>query len=206
MVVDVMALDDPGILDGMYLCKLRCNIVEDNAQPSGRRFVIPLGNHKEMPCSTNLVTLEGTKATAVRTGNNTITLSSDAFTEPGCEMPVINKKFAGKKYTYLYANGTIAHNLFRNAIYKINVNNGSYTFWRDNEYIFPGEPVFVPNNSAGSGDEEDDGILIAAMSNVKKGGKDVLVFIDARTMKELARASFKAHIPSALHGVFVEST
>lgn len=203
MVVDIMALDDPGILDGMYLCKLRSNIVEDNAQPSGRRFVIPLGNWKDKTIGVNLVTLEGTKATAVRTGNNTVTLTADVFTEPGCEMPVINNNFAGKKHTYFYANGTIAENSFRNAIYKLNVHDRSCTFWRDDEHTFPGEPVFVPNTSVNG--KEDDGVLIAAMSNVKKGEDDVLVFIDARNMKEIARASFKAHIPGALHGVFVET-
>lgn len=201
-----MGLDDPGILDGMYMCKLRNNIVEDNAQPSGRRFVIPLGNHKEMPCGTNLVKLEGTRATAVRNGNNTITLTADVFTEPGCEMPVINKKFAGRKYTYFYANGTIAENAFRNAIYKLNVNDRSCKFWRSNEYMFPGEPVFVPNTSVDGGSgEEDDGILIAAVSNVKKGENDVLVFIDARSMTLIGRCCFRNALPPSVHGLFIPS-
>ncbi|CAL8110508.1 unnamed protein product [Orchesella dallaii] len=202
MIVDVMALDDPGILDGMFLCKLRRNMIEDNAQPSGRRFVIPLGSTKEMPMNSNLVKLEGSRATALRTGSNCVTLSPDVFTEPGCEMPVINKKYIGKKHTYFYANGTIAKNTFRNSVCKINVSDRSCIFWRDNEYIFPGEPVFISNPD---GRDEDDGVLIAAMSNVQKGENDILVFIDARSMKEVARASFRAHIPGALHGIFVES-
>lgn len=108
---------------------------------SGHRFIIPLGSHKEMPLNTNLVNLEGTRAMTVRTGNNSFTVHPDVFTEAGCEMPVINKKYFGKKYSFLYANGTIAKNSFTNAICKINVMDRSCTFWRGGEYIYPGEPV-----------------------------------------------------------------
>ncbi len=54
-----------------------------------------------------------------------------------------------------------------------------------------------------SGESEDDGVVLCALTDSRAGYEDFLIFLDAKTMSEIARAAFKSHIPSALHGLFL---
>lgn len=44
---------------------------------------------------------------------------------------------------------------------------------------------------------------MAACSNVRSGGKDFVVFVSAKTMTELGRATVTSQIPQSLHGIFL---
>ena len=102
-----------------------------------------------------------------------------------------------RKNKFFYATGTICKNFFTNSICKVDKEKKETTLWRDTDFYYPGEVIFIPNPN---GKDEDDGILISACSNIENGSdesssKDFLLFVDAKTMKELGRAKFKAHIP-----------
>lgn len=77
---------------------------------------------------------------------------------------------------------------------------GETWVWRGNQYQYIAEPVFISSPNAV---EEDDGVVIASVADVRKGAQDFLLLVDARTMTELGRASIDAPLPTSVHGVFL---
>lgn len=77
---------------------------------------------------------------------------------------------------------------------------GETLLWRGNPYQYIAEPVFISSPTAV---EEDDGVVIASVADVRKGAQDFLLLVDARTMTELGRASIDAPLPTSVHGVFL---
>ncbi len=76
------------MLDGMYLCKLRSNIVDNSVeQPTCRRFVLPLTFPKNLPQGKNAITNpQFSKAKAISQGENKFNLIPEILTKNGCEM------------------------------------------------------------------------------------------------------------------------
>jgi carotenoid cleavage dioxygenase-like enzyme len=72
--------------------------------------------------------------------------------------------------------------------------------WRDTDYFFPGEPEFLPYPNA---KEDDEGIILSAVSDGRDNGKDFLLFVDAKTMTEVSRAVLDNQIPQCVHGAFL---
>jgi carotenoid cleavage dioxygenase-like enzyme len=86
------------------------------------------------------------------------------------------------------------------------MDSGEIIAWRGNEFCHPTEaafiskPVDVDGDGDGDGDaSEDDGVIVASVTDVREDHKDFLLFLDARTMTEVARASFDDTIPFAAH-------
>ena len=65
------------------------------------RFVLPL--NPNMRSRSNLVHLPYTRAKAHIDKNGGVRLTSDPLCYVGCETPIINPVFQGKKYRYFYA-------------------------------------------------------------------------------------------------------
>jgi torulene dioxygenase len=65
------------------------------------------------------------------------------------------------------------------------------------------EPIFLPNPS---GSEEDDGVVLTIANEVNEEGKEscVLIILDAKDMKELARAEVGHWHVKTVHGSFVD--
>jgi len=203
LVIDVNAYPSIGVLESMFLAKLRNGIVDVPDQPCAVRYVIPLvENVGDWAEGMNLVDLK-TEATAVRVGSGVV-LTCEELAEKGFELPMINYKVMGKRYSYIYATGSVAPGFYQSAIGKIDVRKRETVMWRESSAYYPGEPMFVPNPH-GSG-AEDDGVLISCVTDTTRGANDFVLFLDARSMKELGRAQFKAHIPQALHGIFLENS
>ncbi|KAJ3190819.1 hypothetical protein HK101_008331 [Irineochytrium annulatum] len=83
------------------------------------------------------------------------------------------------------------------------VTGASHKVWYEKDH-FPGEPVFVPRPG---GTAEEDGVLVSVVLRGKTGSKEAesyLLFLDPRTMKEVARAEMgRAHVvPFGFHGNF----
>jgi len=166
------------------------------------RYVIPLVELKNVPENVDLVAVKS-DACAIRVGN-AIILTPEALSETGLELPAINKNHLSKKHSFIYAAGVghcSKHN-FSNAICKLDVRNRKTAVWREKEFYYPGEPIFV-KSPTGLG--EDDGVLISAVSDSRDNENDFLLFLDAKSLQELGRAKFKTNIPNALHGIFLES-
>jgi beta,beta-carotene 9',10'-dioxygenase len=83
---------------------------------------------------------------------------------------------------------------------KVDVETGDVKTWRESEYTYPGEAQFVPCPGSAS---EDDGILLATVTDVRKGEPDFLLVLDAKSFTEVARAEVTVHIPNVIHGLFL---
>jgi len=83
---------------------------------------------------------------------------------------------------------------------KIDITSGATTLWKESEFVFPGEPIFVPNPEIG---EEDAGVLMTTCSDVRSNTQDFVIFLNAKTMTEIGRARVSSQIPQSLHGIFL---
>jgi len=195
------------LMDNLELAKLREGNLDGTKPGKLCRFVLPLVKDvKDLTKGDSLVKLSYTTATARREGD-AIVVSSQVIGEPGFDGCTINPKVQYKKYNYVYGTGAMMPGRFANRLCKVNVNNGETLEWRDpeNEFVFPGEPRFVPNPESV---DEDDGVVITTCSDArgKPDGQDYLVFLDATNMKELGRALVKSQIPQTLHGMYIEKS
>lgn len=86
---------------------------------------------------------------------------------------------------------------------KVDVETGDVKTWKESEYMHPGEVQFVPCPGSAS---EDDGILLAAVTDIRKGEPDFLLVLDAKNLTEVARAEVAVDIPNVLHGLFIPSS
>lgn len=162
-------------------------------------YVIPLLDLEEVEEGANCITALKSGATAVKKGKQLV-LTPEVITERGLELPTINRKFLSKKTSFYYATGSASKGYFENAVCKVHASKKETILWRESEHYCLGEPLFVHNPNATS---EDDGVLITAVVDNRENTKDFLLFLDAKTMKELGRAYFKEEIPAAVHGIWL---
>lgn len=66
--------------------------------------------------------------------------------------------------------------------------------------MYPGEPQFVLKPGA---KDEDDGILLSTVTDVRNDHHDFLLILNAKTLKEICRAYVDCHIPKVMHGMFL---
>ncbi|CAG7716213.1 unnamed protein product [Allacma fusca] len=199
VVVDLASYRNPDSLKDMNLTKVRNGDLSQDSQASAHRYVIPVITElKDAPENVDLVAIKST-ASAVRQGNEII-LTPEALTLKGFEMPVINNKFVGKKHKYFYAAGNMDSSLSHTICKCDTKKTSSSLVWRESDYYFPGEPVFIPNPNATA---EDDGVIVCGVTDSRHDSSDFLLFLDAKTFKELGRVKFRQHIPLAFHGIFL---
>lgn len=78
---------------------------------------------------------------------------------------------------------------------------GAVLTWKEHDEVIPGEAAFVPRPGA---TEEDDGVLVAGVTDTREGKRDFLVVLNAKTLQEIARAEVDAHVPHLIHALFLE--
>ncbi|XP_039276561.1 beta,beta-carotene 15,15'-dioxygenase-like [Nilaparvata lugens] len=199
LVVDIIKHKEVEVLDNLYLDNLRKSEFDIKNPAVGCRFVLPLPQkNQSFPINTNLITISK-KATAIKE-KDTIWLSPELLSEPGYELPAINRQYFGVKYRFYYSTGMFDPGQFRNSLVKVDTMTGCVDTWRESESTFPGEPQFVhsPNPAA-----EDDGILLSCVTDLRANMHDFLLILDARTMTEIARAEVDCHVPNVIHGLFI---
>src|SRR5690606_20971075 len=118
------------------------------------------------------------------------------------ELPRINyRKVNTREYQYVYGAGNTIKDNFLDTIIKIDVANKKEATWHK-ENLYPGEPVFVEKPGAA---EEDDGILLSIVLNAATQTSFLLI-LDAKDLRELARANVPHHIPFGFHGEYLQNT
>lgn len=130
------------------------------------------------------------------------------------ELPTIHPAKYHRKYRYCYgiSIGDGPESVVYDQILKLDMDhpdvasaeihkNGSGQVWREDGCI-PGEPIFVPR--PGGADEDDGAVLTIVLDSTLLRSK--LVILDAKTMREIARAEMKTVFPLGFHGTFVKST
>ncbi|XP_075910043.1 beta,beta-carotene 15,15'-dioxygenase [Petromyzon marinus] len=204
VVCDVVAYDDNSLYDMFYLRNLRkgaADFAEDNKMsclPQCRRYVLPLGVGKESPVSRNLVTLPGSKASAVKEGGGHVVCTPELIAE-GIELPRINYNYNGREYRYIYA-AQIEWRPVPTKIVKVDTHTGEKLEWQEGG-CWPAEPVFVPTPGAR---DEDDGVVLSSIVTSEPGMPAFLLVLDARSFREVARATVHgADVPLDLHGLFL---
>ena len=205
LIIDILNYDDISLLDCLKLKLLRAGIFESTTKSRPTRYVLPLGNLKEMKKEENLVTLANCQATAILNAKGVIELTGHQLGEPGFEMPTINLKYIGKEYNYVYGTGFLEKGFFENAMGKLDIRNNSAIVYRNSATSYPGEGVFVaaPNPQA-----EDDGVVLTLVLELEQEKSPFLAVLDAKTLKELARVEFdrkEVSLPITLHGLWLDN-
>ena len=112
------------------------------------------------------------------------------------ELPQINHAKLMQDYRYVYATGSnedgIAHQLV-----KFDLNSKRHEIWKC-KGCYPTEPIFVAKPGA---IDEDDGLILSLVLDAI-AQTSFLLILDAKTFKELGRASVPHHIPFTVHSKF----
>jgi hypothetical protein len=208
-VVTLSAYNDPTVLDTQFLNVLREGGTDgDETRAAGHQYIVPINveDINAFPEDENLVKISGSKAVSYRKGAQII-LVPEVLTERGMEFPAINKKYTGRKHRYYYASGLTSLGDYRNSVVKVDLQEKKTLCWRNNANHVAGEPIFVPHPDMDYDDleSEDCGVLLCPISDYRNDACDLIVFIDPKNMKEIARAEFKTPIPPSIHGIFVPS-
>ncbi|KAL0064336.1 hypothetical protein AAF712_008782 [Marasmius tenuissimus] len=184
IILDMAVFEDHAVIDRLYLDKLR-NLDADNHMLMGRARRFRLTSVTTGPEST-------------RQANVEFTLQQDAC----MELPTINPGNYLRPYRYAYGINKLdprEYHTFADRIVKVDMDTpeGGHIAWQVPGYT-PSEPIFVPRPGA---QDEDDGIVLSVVLDGEKV-KSMLVILDAKDLKELARAEMETVYPIGFHGVF----
>ncbi|XP_055864896.1 carotenoid isomerooxygenase-like [Biomphalaria glabrata] len=206
LVVDLVLYHKVDAILDLYLESLRKTDFVIPDAGSFARFVLPL-NLENAPCDINLVGLCRTKATAVIDYDNpkVVSLTPD-YLRPEkivLELPRINyQKYAGKKYRFVYGSSVFS-DCYR--LVKVDLEEKTYKEWKQTQYYYPGEPIFVPAPDAV---DEDDGVVMSPVLCETLEEPSFLLILDAKSFTELARAYIPRDVKMSMtfHGTFSDDT
>jgi carotenoid cleavage dioxygenase-like enzyme len=185
LILDVIGYNDASIVQSLYFANMRKKIpfIEKATPQHTRRYVL-----------SDIASVESPKDVRHATFS---TLAKGAYPE----LARINDNYFAKPYTFYYAihisDPTVILSGISDSLCKVNVETEDYWVWKE-ENCVPGEPIFIVNPE---GTEEDDGVLLSVVLDEAKGLSFLLV-LDAKTMKEIARAETNSVVPFNFHGAF----
>ncbi|XP_054856182.1 beta,beta-carotene 15,15'-dioxygenase [Eublepharis macularius] len=200
VILDLISYTDNSLLDLFYLKNLNKNF-ENTANktsiPSCKRFVIPLKYEKDVAVGSNLVRLPSTTASAVKEKDGSIYCQPETLCDE-IELPRINYDYNGRKYRYIFA-AEMKWSPVPSQIVKFDILTKRKLHWKE-EHCWPAEPVFVPSPNA---KEEDEGIILSSIVTTEPQKPPFLLILDAKTFKEIARATVNVDLHVDLHGIFI---
>ncbi|KAK2869478.1 hypothetical protein Q7C36_001349 [Tachysurus vachellii] len=204
IVFDLITYKDSSLYDLFYLDYMKqqaekfSEMCKALSPPICQRFVIPISaDLKGNPLGKNLVRLEDTSATAVFQADGSLYCTPETLFQ-GLELPEINYKYNGKKYKYFYGS-MIDWSSQINKIAKLDTYTKTHLEWTE-EDCFPSEPKFVASPGAV---DEDDGVILSSVVSFNPKKSPFMLVLDAKTLKEIARASVNASVHLDLHGLFI---
>ncbi|MBV9212344.1 MAG: carotenoid oxygenase family protein [Actinobacteria bacterium] len=172
VVLDICAYDDAGIIDALYLERLRAGERPPTARVRRYRLDLPAR-----------------------------TVRQEVEFEPAFELPRIDyRRRNGRDYRFVWgASNRSPESDWFDQIAKLDTTTGDVVAWYE-EGCHPGEPVLVrePGTDAGA---EDAGVILSVVLDARRAGS-FLVVLDARTMEELARAEAPVRLPPGFHAQF----
>jgi carotenoid cleavage dioxygenase-like enzyme len=131
LLVDLIAYPDPGVIDALYLDRLRSGAPVEVAATL-RRYRVPL-----------------------RGGGGA---THHPLSDTRLELPRVNyAAVAGRRYRHVYGTGTREPGNFIDSLVKLDLDTGDATTWHE-PGCYPGEPVFVPAPGAA---REDAGVALS---------------------------------------------
>ncbi|MFN5324154.1 MAG: carotenoid oxygenase family protein [Bacteroidota bacterium] len=178
LVVDMATYEDASIIESYYINRL--------SNPSNK---IPFGRMERFELDLNSQKLLSRKV-----------VSNECIELPNIEY---HKRHGDANYKFVYGCGMNDESPegFYNQLVRIDMSNGASLKWYESG-CYPGEPVFV---SSPDGVSEDDGVLLSVVLDPSYN-RSFLLVLNAKTMKECARAELPLHISFGYHGTFLNET
>ncbi len=140
------------------------------------------------------------RPTRFRLDTGTHAVRSEALADGDLELPRINYSRCNERpYRYVWGNGVGASGFFERIVKLDLAERSEVEFAEPGSY--PGEPVFIARPGA---EREDDGVLLSVALDAD-AGTSMLLVLDARDLRELARARVPHHIPFGFHGQFARA-
>ncbi|MGO9761904.1 MAG: carotenoid oxygenase family protein [Solirubrobacteraceae bacterium] len=172
VVVDLCAFEDAGVIEDLYLERLRAG--KPVAAAELTRF-------------------------RLRPADRSVT--RERLADGDIELPRINYARCNERpYRYVWGVGN-GPGGWLERIVRVDIAARTTQSWSE-PGCYPGEPVFVARPRAASSPEaEDDGVLLSVVLDASAGTSSLLV-LDAGDLSELARAQAPHHIPFGFHGQF----
>uniref|UniRef100_A0A6A7FX94 Carotenoid isomerooxygenase-like n=2 Tax=Hirondellea gigas TaxID=1518452 RepID=A0A6A7FX94_9CRUS len=190
VVMDFPCYADSTVLHEMYINKLREPKGAKNKEFCDRfitsitRLVLPLNDNDSR----------------TEIGVKGLPLSTTA----SFENPLVNPVYHRRKHRYIYGMGVSPNGADKGQVTKLDVETGEVKMFMEDQ-LYIADPIFVPRPGAA---DEDDGVLavVCVRSDVYKFG--CLVFLDAKTMTEVARVTYQpqAVVPMPMHGLYIPNT
>lgn len=112
------------------------------------------------------------------------------------DLPQINPLYALKPHRFVYTVLDRGKSSFLDGIGKTDTQTGETIVWETARHT-PGEPIFVP--APGPCTDEDEGAVLCVVLD-GDAGSSYLLCLDAKTMKEIGRASVGVPIGLGFHG------
>ena len=176
LVIDLVTYADAGIIDQLYLSRLRTGGSVD-AVGSLYRYVVPLG------ATSRAVQKHQIAGTRI-------------------ELPRIDYgRVAGRPYGVVWGTGNRQPGNFLDSLVRVYLETGGCTVWAESG-CYPGEPVFVAAPGARS---EGEGLLLSLVLDAQRD-RSFLLVLDAIRMTEIARADCPHPIPFGFHGNFFQTS
>ena len=173
LVLDVCAYGDAGVVDALYLDRLRANFGVPQAVPTRYRIDLDGGGVRAQP------------------------LAGETL-----ELPRISyRRHNGREYGVAYGVGARdgAADDFLNQIVRVDVRTGETRTWHE-PGCYPGEPVFVEAPGAVA---EDDGVVLSVVLDASAGRSFLLVLEGRSfTELARAQVPHRHPIPFGFHGQF----
>eukprot|EP00415_Alexandrium_ostenfeldii_P000347 UN0347 len=209
LVADLTTQPDVSTFDHLGLDALRSGDAIDNQDITGtlKRIRIPLDSSVQTLPATSDHSFSSLGNSGELQGKRIAEEVATVTTLSSCrmEVPRINPDyFWNSGYRFVYGWHATREANMPNAIAKVNVADGSHTLWMeplDNYGVFVGEPIFVPAPDATA---EDDGVIVASGLHIRSK-RGFFIVLDAKTMKELARAYASTHLPFGFHATWLAS-
>lgn len=173
LVMDINAYDDASIIQQYYLDQL--------SRPDLR---LPKGTLRR--CRLNL-----------RTKQHQWEQLSDACIElPRIDYTRYNTR-PDQRFTYGVSLHPEHPTGFYNSLVKIDARTGNNMYWYE-EHCYPGEPFFQPSPGSRS---DEEGVLISVVLDTR-AQNSFLLFLDAQSLTEIARATLPEPIVYGFHGEY----
>ena len=206
IVLDILNYDDHSLLETLRMKTLKVGEFNTTTKSKPTRFVLPLGDLKEMKTNENLVKLDNCESTAILNEKGVIQLIGIQLGPSGFELPTTNPHFIGKEYNFIYGTGFLEKDFYENAMAKIDIKSNNVILYKQSSTTYPGEAVFVPTPNSDDENDEDDGIILTLVLEVDLTKNHYLAVLDAKTLKEIATIEFDRNelsVPTTLHGIWL---
>lgn len=185
LVLDVIGYEDASVIESLYFSNLLQKI------PSTEKFKVQ---------ETRRYLLRDISAIVDPTTARKATWTAPA-TGVYPELPRVSDNYFATDYTYFYAMNLLdpfeSNAVIGNSLCKVDMETGEHWIWKEDD-CKPSEPIFIADPH---GQEEDDGVLLSVVLDEVKGAS-FLAVIDAKNMKEIARAEVNSVVPFGFHGAF----